>query len=135
MTKRRQPIKFDELETRGRGAILRSRAEIQAEEEALSGQNAGIPASRLAGSLGYQTAGQHEAPAGTRIGYRKVTYRISPEALEAIDEIKRVLRRQYGIKASLEEIAEEAILAAMSDLEQNKQTSFLVNKFSGLPES
>lgn len=134
MARKRQPIKFDELETRGRGAILRSREEIEAEEATLAGQNAGIPASQNSGTQAYQSSGLHSSPTGSRAGYQKVTYRISPEALEAIDEIKRILRRQYGIKAALEEIAEEAILAALEDLEENKQTSILVNKFSGEPE-
>jgi hypothetical protein len=69
-------------------------------------------------------------PNGNRSKYPKATYRLSPEAVEAIDEAKRLLRRRHQIKASLEEIAEEAILAAYRDLLENQHASFLVSKLS-----
>jgi hypothetical protein len=70
-----------------------------------------------------------------RAQFPKATYRMSPEALEAIDDAKRILRRQYQIKASLEEIAEEAILAAYRDLTENQHASMLVRKLAGKPGS
>jgi hypothetical protein len=72
-------------------------------------------------------------PNGNRTHYSKATYRLSPEAIEAIDEAKRILRRHHQIKASLEEIAEEAILTAYRDLLENQHASFLVNKLSRKP--
>ena len=135
MSRKRTPIKFEELDSRGRGAILRSKEEIAAEEAALADQNAGMPEVQHAGDPASPPLDQPSASTSTRAEYQKVTYRISPEALDAIYEIKRILRRKYGLKAALEEIAEEAILAAYHDLGENQQTSILVNKFSGDPEN
>jgi hypothetical protein len=69
--------------------------------------------------------------AGNRNRYPKVTYRLNPDAIDAIEVAKRLLRRQYNMKVSLEEIAEEAILEACNDLLKNQKSSKLVNKFSG----
>ncbi len=68
--------------------------------------------------------------ASNRNEYQKATYRLSPEALEAIDEAKRALRRKHKLKVSLEEIAEEAIIAACNDLLENQEKSMLVSKFA-----
>ena len=65
--------------------------------------------------------------------YVKVTYRLSPTAVDAIEEAKRILRRQYHLKASLEEIAEEAILAAYRDLLENQHASNLARQLSSKP--
>ena len=97
-------------------------------------QHPEIPAVQVPGS----SASQHPdmpdlEPNGNRSKYPKATYRLSPEAVEAIDEAKRLLRRRHQIKASLEEIAEEAILAAYRDLLENQHASFLVNKLTRKP--
>ena len=115
MASKRKPISFPELEPKGKNAILRSANEVQAEEEMLAHQHASMPDD------------QH---AGGRAHYQKVTYRLSAEAIEAIDDAKRVLRRQYKLKASLEEIADKAILAAYADLLANQHASFLVSQLS-----
>ncbi len=80
-----------------------------------------------------KTSTPEDQHAGNRGLYPKVTYRLSPAAIEAIEDAKRMLRRQYNIKVSLEEIAEEAIQAAYADLLENKQSSLLVSKFTGKP--
>ena len=101
----------------------------------LENQQTGKPANQHTGDTEIWRAGTPETEGkGRRTGYPKATYRLSPEALEAIDETKRMLRRRYKIKASLEEIAEEAILAACHDLLENQQASMLVLKFSGKQE-
>ena len=123
MPSKRRPISFPELEPKGRGAILRSAEEVAAEKQLLESQEAGMPDDQHAA----MPENQHT---GNRASYPKATYRLSPEALEAIDEAKRILRRRHNIKVSLEEIAEEAILAAYNDLQENQQASMLANKFA-----
>jgi hypothetical protein len=123
-SRKRPPLSFPELEHRGAGAILRSAEEVQTEEEMLARQQPGMPAENKPSSLARDVAA--EAPGSTsRTSYPKATYRLRPETLEAIDDAKRILRRQHGIKVSLEDIAEEAILAAYTDLLENQQTSML----------
>lgn len=143
-SKKRQPITFEELEPKGRGAILRSAEEVTAEQVALESQISGIPEIQTARQPEIQTSGKpagqkdgrsETAPSVNRATYAKATYRLSPDAMEAIDEVKRVLRRQYGIRVTLEEIAEEAILMSFQDLTENQQASILVNKFSDNPEN
>lgn len=190
MGNKRKPISFPELEPRlepkGRGAILRSVAEVEAETQTMENKNAGIPANKFSSNQAYKhssiqdyqhtsklnaddadneeksyegyedrnkgaTIGNTDEEAGAQDegthldagtakrahqeGYRghytKVTYRLSPKAIEAIDEAKRVLRRRHNIKVSLEEIAEAAIIAVCDELLANQQTSKLVNKFAG----
>jgi hypothetical protein len=71
--------------------------------------------------------------AGNRTQYPKVTYRLHPDAVDAIEDAKRILRRRYNVKVSLEEIAEEAIRAACTELLENQQSSILAQKFAGKP--
>lgn len=123
-------MSFPELEHRGAGAILRTAEEVQSEEVLLARQQAGMPADDTtdnpAGELEVS-----EAPASTsRTFYPKATYRMSPDAFEAIDDAKRILRRQHGIKVSLEEIAEEAIMAAYTDLLANQKSSMLAKQLT-----
>ena len=134
MANKRRPVSFPELDAapKGKGAILRSAEEVEAEQQMLENQrasnlesqNTSIPESR-----------NNDLPEGPQLGnraeYPKATYRLSPEALEAIDDAKRVLRRRYQAKVTLEEIAEEAILAAYRDLLENQDASFLASKFAG----
>jgi hypothetical protein len=49
--------------------------------------------------------------------------------------MRTILARQHGLKASLEEIAEEAILLVYEDLLENQKTSKLASKLSGKPEN
>jgi hypothetical protein len=165
MANKRKPISFPELdqmeprtEPRGRRAILRSVEEVEAEEQMLDIQNAGvpalwqtgntaiqhsrspenqetsIPASQDVGAPNRQEETSSEVPeslsANNRARYTKVTYRLSPDAIDAIEEAKSILRRKYKLKVSLEEIAEEAIIAVCCDLLENQDASMLVNKIS-----
>ena len=65
----------------------------------------------------------------------KVTYRFHSEGKYAIEDMKTVLARKYGIKASLEEIAEEAILIIHEDLLENQHASKLASRLAGKPEN
>lgn len=158
MANRRKPLTFSELdaiEPRGKGAILRSAEEVSQEQEMLENQSSGepetqdtsIPENQHHGTTeGWQsgkrvnqqvrTGGRAKSarPAKTNSGdrsrYIKATYRLSPEALDAIDDAKRLLRRRHGLKVNLEEIAEEAILAAYRDLQVNNNSSNLVIQLS-----
>jgi len=57
------------------------------------------------------------------------------EALDAIDDAKKVLKRRYQLKVNLEEIVETAVLAAYHDLEENGEKSLLVTTYSRNPEN
>jgi hypothetical protein len=61
--------------------------------------------------------------------YTKVTYRLSNDAVQAAEDMKTLMKRRYGFKrVNLEEIVEEAILAAQRDLEEHQAQSFLVQQ-------
>jgi hypothetical protein len=61
--------------------------------------------------------------------YTKVTYRLSNEAVQAAEDMKALLKRRYGFKrVNLEEIVEEALLAAQRDLEEHQEQGFLVQQ-------
>jgi len=126
MSKRRAPLRFDELDPKGRGSILRSRAEVLAEQE-----SAGLPANQQSGNPVDPTSGREAVDRGA---YMKATYRVCPEAVEAIDEIKRRLRVQLGRRVTYEEIAEAALVGALDDLVKNRDSSFLARWISGDPE-
>jgi phage gp29-like protein len=123
MGRKRPPISFPELEGRGRKAILRTTEEVQAEEEILASQEAGKPGNQNASNVDDQRE-------TGRSSLGKATYRLSQEALDEIDDAKRILRRQYQLKVSLEEIAEEAIRAVYQDLLENQHASILVSQLS-----
>ena len=133
---KRPAVSFPELEARGRRAILRTPEEVHAEEELLESQHSNVPESQKASISERQNAG---TPAllqdGNRALYRKATYRLSSDALDAIDEAKRLLWRQYRLRVSREEIAEGAILAAYHDLLENQNASTLVHQLSSKPEN
>ena len=126
MARRRNQLQFDELEPKGRGSILRSRAEVLAEQ-----QTSGGPEVRKSG---YPDSDHSIRESVDRTAFMKATYRICPEANEAIDEIKRRLRIQLKRRVTYEEIAEVALLSALADLTENRTSSFLVRWFSGDPE-
>ena len=88
-------------------------------------QNAGIPETQKAGMLGNVKRGL----------YTKATYRLSEEALDAIGEAKRILKRRYQLKVNMEEVVEVAVLEAFKDLEEKQEKSSLVSAFSGKPEN
>ena len=97
---------FPELESRGRRAILRSTEEVTAEIQAL-------------------------AEAEESIERVKVTYRFRPDAVEAVEDIRRMLRREYGVrKVNREDIAQAAVLEALRLLETEGDDCFLVREFA-----
>ena len=99
--KRRPVFVFPELEGRGTRTILRSQEEVAAELDALEQNQESQPVERV-----------------------KVTYRFEPQAVEAVEDIRRLLRRQHGArKVNREDIAQAAVLEAEG------AESFLVRHF------
>ena len=114
MAKSKRPtFVFPELESRGRHTILRSTEQVSAEVNALNHAK-DEPVERV-----------------------KVTYRFQHDAVEAVEDIRRILRRQHGVrKVNREDIAQAAVLEALRDLEANGPTSFLAREFGETgPES
>jgi phosphomevalonate kinase len=111
-TKGKRPsFVFPELESRGRHAILRSAEEVQAELDALRRQN------------------DTTLDAKDRV---KVTYRFRADAVEAVEDIRRLLRRKHGIrKVNREDIAQAAVLESLRLLEEYGANCFLVKQFLG----
>lgn len=70
-----------------------------------------------------------------RVTYPKVTYQLNPTVTNLLQDTKIVLQRQYNVKVSLVEIVEEAIQKACDDLQENKETSFLVFLFTSKQEN
>jgi hypothetical protein len=66
--------------------------------------------------------------------YTKVTYRICDEAVDALEDAKKHLKRQYKLKVNMEEIVETAIIEIYKNLTQKGEKSVLVSKYSGNPE-
>ena len=126
-------------------------AEKAAEKEPLAkSQNAGMPANqhyrmpanKKSSKLESQTSGKQEIQQTgttkiptTTTAIEKVTYRFHPEGKYAVEDMKTILIRKHGIKASLEEIAEEAILLAYEDLLENQNASKLANRLARTPEN
>jgi hypothetical protein len=103
-------------------------------------QNARMPANWKASKLESQTSGKQEIQQAGTINIpdnitatEKVTYRFHSEGKYAVEDMKTILIRKHGIKASLEEIAEASILIAYEDLLENQNASKLANKLSGMP--
>lgn len=69
-------------------------------------------------------------PTTKRDTYKKVNYRLCPEAIEAIEDTKLLLQRKYKIKATYEDIAEVIILEAYQDLLTTGKESMLVRILS-----
>ena len=107
MAKPKRPVFiFPELESRGRRAILRTTEEVSAEIDALAA--AEEPKERV-----------------------KVTYRFRADAVEAVEDIRRILRREYGVrKVNREDIAQAAVLEALKQLEAQGATCFLGQEFA-----
>jgi hypothetical protein len=68
-----------------------------------------------------------------RAFYPKKTYNLHPDVVDMLEEIKRKLGRQYHIKASREEIVEEAIRQIHEDFQKSQETSKLVIQFTRNP--
>lgn len=137
MASKRPTLTFPELEGRGRRAILRSADEVQAEAALLEQQKTSNPENQQSRKPEHRHAGPPEGPAeagASRVGYPKATYRLCPDAIEAIEDAKRLLRRRYGARVTLEEIAEVAILHAARDLDENQETSMLAGRFASKPD-
>ena len=92
----------------------------------MENQNASIPAKQKSGN---------SAILANQVPTEKVTYRFHPEGKYAVEDIKSLLIRKHGIKASLEEIAEECILIAYEDLLENQNASKLAKRLSRPPEN
>ena len=166
MAAKRKAISFPELDNmapKGKGAILRTAAEVQAEQDALAAleeedvvveeielpgdkktskqanQETSFLENKEAGKQGNQQ--EPSSPPLPRVDgskpeqhqYKKVTYKLRTDAVDALEDIKLTLRRNYGIKVSMEAIVQEIILAAYEDLTQNQETSIVVEKFSSKP--
>jgi hypothetical protein len=111
-------------------------------------QNAGIPASQQSsiparhissklasqntGKPDIQQTGNIRIPANVT-ATEKVTYRFHAEGKYAVEDMKTILVRKHGIKASLEEIAEASILMAYEDLLENQNASKLAHRLSRMP--
>ena len=108
MAKSKRPaFVFPELESRGRRTILRSTEEVNAELDALEAVEE-EPKERV-----------------------KVTYRFRPDAVEAVEDIRRILRRQFGVrKVNREDIAQVAVLQALKSLEAEGAGRYLVQEFA-----
>jgi hypothetical protein len=117
-------------------------------EKTVKSQNAGMPEiqhsrmpeNKKSSKLASQTSGKPESQqdSTTKIpdtitATEKVTYRFHSEGKYAIEDMKTILIRKHGIKASLEEIAEESILLAYEDLLENQKASKLANRLSRMP--
>jgi hypothetical protein len=89
-------------------------------------QHPGIPANQQTGNTRVAT---------NTTSTEKVTYQFHSEGKYAVEDMKTILSRKHGIKASLEEIAEESILLAYEDLLANQQTSKLANRLARTPEN
>ena len=103
-------------------------------------QKARMPANKKSSKLASQTSGKQEIQQTGKIkipenitATEKVTYRFHAEGKYAVEDMKTILIRKHGIKASLEEIAEESILIAYEDLLENQNASKLANKLSRMP--
>jgi len=62
---------------------------------------------------------------------RKATFGLPVEDLDNLDDMKRILSRQYGIRTSKERIVSEGIRLLFEDLQGNKKTSILAIKLAG----
>jgi hypothetical protein len=124
--------------------------DVKETEEVLTAksQNAGMPdiqksrmpANKKSSKLASQTSGKQEIQQTGKINLpenitaiEKVTYRFHPEGKYAVEDMKTILIRKHGIKASLEEIAEESILLAYEDLLENQNASKLANRLARNP--
>ncbi len=96
-------------------------------------QTGSLPVEQISGMEERQKSGTPELPVPSSL--TKIGYRISTEAIDAVDEMYRVLRRRHGIKGvTRQRIVEQVILAANDDLTKNGAASDLARKLSGQAE-
>ena len=98
----------------------------------LENKNARNPETQNAGNPAIQQAGNPKSLAN-QVPTEKVSYRFHAEGKYAIEDMKMILARKHGIKASLEEIAEASILMAYEDLLENQNASKLAHRLSRIP--
>jgi hypothetical protein len=95
-----------------------------------------IPETQISSNQDIKNAGNQDFHTPSkREFYTKATYRLCDEALDAIGDAKKILKRRYRLKVNLEEIVETAVLEVFQDLEQNGEKSILVTTYSGNPEN
>lgn len=97
-------------------------------------KNSGMPTNQNAGNLANQQTGKSK-PLANQVPTEKVSYRFHAEGKYAVEDMKLILARKHGIKASLEEIAEACILLAYDDLLENQNASKLANRLARTPEN
>ena len=93
-----------------------------------------MPENQNAGNLATQQTGKPK-PLTNQVPTEKVSYRFHAEGKYAVEDMKLILARKHGIKASLEVIAEECILLAYDDLLENQNASKLANRLARTPEN
>lgn len=74
-----------------------------------------------------QGNGQTSTLRSTQPQMRKATFGLPVEDLDNLDDMKRILSRQHGIRTSKERIVIEGIRLLFADLQANKETSILVS--------
>jgi hypothetical protein len=97
-------------------------------------KNSGKPEIQNVGNPAIQQTGKSMSRAN-QVPTEKVSYRFHAEGKYAIEDMKMILARKHGIKASLEEIAEECILLAYDDLLENQNASKLANRLARTPKN
>ena len=97
-------------------------------------KNSGKPENQNTGNLANQQTGK-PMPLANQVPTEKVSYRFHAEGKYAVEDMKLILARKHGIKASLEVIAEECILLAYEDLRENQNASKLANRLARTPEN
>ena len=110
--------------------------------EKLENQQTRMPANQNASKLEIKNSGnpaiqQTGKPKSlaNQVPTEKVSYRFHAEGKYAIEDMKMILARKHGIKASLEEIAEACILLAYDDLLENQNASKLASRLARTPEN
>src|SRR3712207_69065 len=97
-------------------------------------QNTGKLENQNASNPVIQQTGKTKVPLNI-IPTEKVTYRFHAEGKYAVEDMRALLARKHGIKASLEEIAETSILIAYEELLENQNASKLASRLSRAPEN
>ena len=115
---------------------------IPHQEQKLENQNARMLESQNASKRAIQNAGNpviqetsKPKPLANPVPTEKVSYRFHAEGKYAMEDMKMILARKHGIKASLEEIAEACILLAYEDLLENQNASKLASRLARTPEN
>ena len=108
----------------GKPASQHSRLPANQNSSKLANQTSGTPANQQSGKT---TLPDHVTAT------EKVTYRFHAEGKYAVEDMKTILARKHGIKASLEEVAEASILLAYEDLLANQNASKLASRLARTP--